>query len=145
VNNEKNSNYFKWFDFANKSRNSNNVESDFSKFNNDDIMAEVIKRLKKDKLAPREFKFVSDLYQYENMVVVRDQIIDEKDQIIDEKDQIIDEKDQIIDEKDQIIDEMQANRVKSINNFWKLGIPISAIAQALEISVEEVKALIKTT
>jgi hypothetical protein len=138
VNNEKNSNYFKWFDFANKSRNSNNVESDFSKFNNDDIMAEVIKRLKKDKLAPREFKFVSDLYQYENMVVVRDQIIDEKDQIIDEKDQIIDE-------KDQIIDEMQANRVKSINNLWKLGISISAIAQALEISVEEVKALIKTT
>jgi DNA-binding response OmpR family regulator len=94
-------------------------------------MAEVIKRLKKDKLAPREFKFLSDLYQYENMVVVRDQIIDEKDQIIDEK--------------NQIIDEMQANRVKSINNFWKLGIPISAIAQALEISVEEVKALIKTT
>jgi hypothetical protein len=33
-------------------------------------MAEVIKRLKKDQLAPREFKFVSDLYQYENMEAV---------------------------------------------------------------------------
>jgi hypothetical protein len=65
IQNKHNSAYFKWFDLANKSRNFNNVEKDFSQFNNDEIMVEVIKRLRKDRLAPKQFKFVSDLPLYE--------------------------------------------------------------------------------
>jgi hypothetical protein len=124
VQNKKNSNYFKWFDFANKSRNLNNVEEDFLHFNNDDVMAEVIRRLKKDRLAPKEFKYISDLYQYEGMMMAKDQIIVKKE---------------------QIIDKLKADRIKSINNLWKLGIPISSIAKTFEISDDEVKSLIQAT
>ncbi len=57
--------YFKWFDVANISRNPNNKEEDFSKYKDDKDMAEVINRIRKDKLPPDEFKYVSDLYMYD--------------------------------------------------------------------------------
>ena len=57
--------YFKYFDFANISRNINNTERDFSKFKHDKDMAEIINRLRKDKLSPEEFKYVSDLQSYD--------------------------------------------------------------------------------
>ncbi len=115
VRGRKKSGYLKWFEFADKSRNLNNVEEDFSQFNNDEIMAEVIKRLKKDQLAPREFKYVSDLYQYEGMVVL----------------------------KDQIIEKMQAERIEVIRNLWKRGNDIASIAEIMSISIEDVKALVQ--
>jgi predicted nucleic acid-binding Zn-ribbon protein len=78
VRNKKITTYFKWFDFAQLSRNLNNVEEDFSQFNNDEIMAEVIKRLRKDRLAPREYKFVSDLPLYEAYYLFQQHELEEK-------------------------------------------------------------------
>jgi hypothetical protein len=150
VQNKKNSNYFKWFDFANKSRNLDNVEEDFSQFNNDEVMGEVIRRLKKDKLAPREYKFVSDLYQYENLVVEKDQIIGKKDQIIGEKDQELGKKDQELGKKNQelgkknqVIDELKAKQLEIINNLLKRGNDIISIAEVMGVSVDEVKTVIQ--
>ena len=57
--------YYKWFDVANISRNPNNKEEDFYNYKNDKDMAEVINRIRKDKLPPDEFKYVSDLYMYD--------------------------------------------------------------------------------
>jgi septal ring factor EnvC (AmiA/AmiB activator) len=57
--------YYKWFDVANISRNPNNKEEDFSKYKSDKEMSEVISRIRKDKLPPDEFKYVSDLYMYD--------------------------------------------------------------------------------
>jgi hypothetical protein len=65
VANNRLSEYFKWFNLAYKSSNTKNTEEDFSQFNDDEVMAEVIKRIRKDQLAPKEYKFVSDLPLYD--------------------------------------------------------------------------------
>jgi hypothetical protein len=57
--------YFKWFDFAQMSRNRDNKEEDFAQYKKDKDMAEVINRLRKDKLSPDEFKYVSDAPMFE--------------------------------------------------------------------------------
>jgi Skp family chaperone for outer membrane proteins len=57
--------YYRWFDFAQMSRNPNNKEEDFTQYKKDKDMAEVISRLRKDKLTPEEFKYVSDFPMYE--------------------------------------------------------------------------------
>jgi hypothetical protein len=129
VNNKKNSKYFKWFDFAQKSRNTSNIEEDFSQFNNDEVMGEVIRRLKKDQLAPREHKFVSDLYLYENMVVERDKELGKKDQELGKK--------------DQEINEFKTKQLEAIKNLWKRGNDIVSIAEVLGVSLNEVKMIIQ--
>ncbi|MDZ7879623.1 MAG: hypothetical protein U5L45_18240 [Saprospiraceae bacterium] len=68
VKNRRNRPYNKWFDLAKKSKNPKNVKSDFDEFKDSKVMAEVIRRLEKTKLEPYEYKYVSDLYQYENML-----------------------------------------------------------------------------
>ena len=65
--------YFKWFDFANISRNPDNKEEDFLKFKDDKDMAEVINRLRKDKLTAEEFKYVSDIQSYDIYLIRKDE------------------------------------------------------------------------
>ena len=60
--------YSKWGIFGEKSKDPNNVESDFEAFKKDKIMAEVIRRLEITRLDPSESVYVSDLFQYENML-----------------------------------------------------------------------------
>jgi hypothetical protein len=56
--------YFKYFDFANISKNPNNKEEDFAKFNNVKEMSEIARRLKKDNWTAEEYKYVSDMDSY---------------------------------------------------------------------------------
>ncbi len=49
--------YTKWCVFGKKSKNPNNVKSDFEEFKNDKVMTEVIRRLEKDELEPFEFDY----------------------------------------------------------------------------------------
>lgn len=65
--------YFKYFDFASISQRRDNKEEDFFKYKDDKDMAEVINRLRKDKLTSEEFKYVSDLYNYEIFLARKDQ------------------------------------------------------------------------
>jgi hypothetical protein len=65
--------YYKWFDVANISRDKNNKEEDFLKYKDDKDMAEVINRIRKDKLAPDEFKYVSDLLSYDIFLARKDE------------------------------------------------------------------------
>jgi hypothetical protein len=134
--NKRLSSYFKWFDFANKSRNANNIEEDFSQFNNDEIMAEVIKRLKKDKLTTEEYKFVSDMPLYEAYYSNREREIEE------ENSRKIHEKDRKIHEKDQKIQQEHQKLLRGIENLLRRGDTIESIAELLVRSVEEITAFV---
>jgi hypothetical protein len=65
--------YYKWFDFAHRSRNPSNTEKDFSIYKKDKAMAEVINRLRKDKFTLEEFKYISDLDGYEILLARKDE------------------------------------------------------------------------
>jgi hypothetical protein len=65
--------YTKWAIVAENTKNPNNKESDFDAFKNDKIMAEVLRRLEIRRFNPTEADYVSDLYQYENMLDIKQQ------------------------------------------------------------------------
>ena len=140
VKNKKNSTYFKWFDFASKSRNLNNVEEDFSQFKEDKIMAEVINRLRKDKLPPEEFKYVSDIPQWEFFLARKDAEYEKKleNQKMRFEKIALKEKQKAEQEKQKA----DLLLMKSIKMLLKQGESIQAIAEALGISIEETTQLV---
>jgi hypothetical protein len=129
------SRYSKWFDLAHKSRNANNTEDDFSQFNNDDIMAEVIKRLKKDKLSTEEYKFVSDLPLYEAYYGNMQQELEEERQARKEEQQARKEEQQARKEEQQKL-------LESIENLLRLGYTIESIANLLARNIEEIAGFV---
>ncbi len=148
--------YFKWFDFASKSRNFNNIKEDFSHFNNDDIMAEVIKRLKRERLPLEEYKFVSDLPLYEAFFANQQLDIEamaEKAKKADKRAQRAQERLKLaeakigeaeakIGEAEAKTGEAQQMLLKGIENLLKRGDTVESIAELLMRSVEDITALV---
>lgn len=148
--------YYKWFDFANISRNSNNKEEDFSNYKDDKDMAEVINRLRKDKLSPEEFKYVSDLQSYEILLARKDS--DHKADMARQKKRlekiafeqqlkaIEQEKQKVEQEKQKVEQEKQKAgllQMKLAKILLDQGESISSIAKALEIGLEETTELVE--
>jgi hypothetical protein len=63
VKNKKISKYFRWFSFAEKSRNKENVESDFAEYKDDLVFLEIIRRLSRD-LKKEDFDYIKDYDRY---------------------------------------------------------------------------------
>ncbi len=135
-----NSPYYKWFDFANISRNSDNKEGDFLKFKEDKDMAEVINRLRKDKLSPDEFKYVSDLMNYE--ILLKRMDLNHKAEMKRQKKEQDKEKQKAEQEK-QKAEILQNRLLKSIRMLLQQGGTIATVAEALEISLEETEELVQ--
>jgi hypothetical protein len=162
--------YFKWFDFANISRNPDNKEEDFLKYKNDKDMAEVINRLRKDKLTSEEFKYVSDIHSYdiylarieqEHKETVAKKLANQKKRLekiaFDHQLKLIEkaeqEKQKAEQEKQKAEQEKQkAEQEKQKAELLKIklakimlfqGNTIEAIAETLEISIEDTTELIK--
>ncbi|MEK7256288.1 MAG: hypothetical protein AAB316_16160 [Bacteroidota bacterium] len=64
VRNKKNEKYFRWYDFAQRTLNKKNTESDFQEYKNDRIMQLIIDRIKTDVLEPEEKKNIRTFEDY---------------------------------------------------------------------------------
>ncbi|OQY29365.1 MAG: hypothetical protein B6244_03905 [Candidatus Cloacimonetes bacterium 4572_55] len=64
VGNEKLAPYRRWFQFAAKTRNRKNVETDFSGFKNDEIFEEMIRRLMRSALTEEDLRYIEDEDEY---------------------------------------------------------------------------------
>jgi len=60
VKNKKLKKYLRWFEFAQKTKNKENTESEFKEYEKDEIFAEMIRRLKKDNLEPDDFSYIDN-------------------------------------------------------------------------------------
>jgi hypothetical protein len=60
VKNKRMSKYFKWFEFAQKTKNRNNVAADFKKYSNDPIIVKVMEKLKTTVLPTDDFQYITD-------------------------------------------------------------------------------------
>ncbi len=60
VKNKKYSEYFDWFELAEKTRNENNEKKDFIKYEKNKILMAVIQRIRKDKLKTEDFQYIGD-------------------------------------------------------------------------------------
>ena len=135
--------YFKWFDFAQKSKNPNNVESDFVTFKKDKDMAEILKRLKKDTLSPEEFKYVSDYPQWEIYWAYQQKEIEQlkkKAELVEKK--LHAEQEKLHAEQEKLHAE-QEKLLKAIKAFLVMGKNIRDIADILELPIDEINALAK--
>ena len=61
VKNKKLKKYVRWFEFAEKTRNKNNVEADFEAYKNDDTLMEVMERLQTNKFVYEELSALEAL------------------------------------------------------------------------------------
>ncbi len=156
VKNKSSEPYFKWLDFAQKSRNPNNTEQDFQQYKNDKIMAEVIRRLEKSKLAPKEFEYVSDLYQYEGLLAMQEIKLQKQEHKYQKKLEKWEARAEALQAQAEASRaQVEASRaraekaekaekerlLKAINGFLMLGKDIPYISDILDISIEETSAL----
>lgn len=64
VKNQSNSKYFAWFEFAEKTKDENNVKDDFEKYETDKIFKEIMKRINKEVLQEEDFQYITDYAQF---------------------------------------------------------------------------------
>ena len=117
--------YTKWCVFGKKSKNPNNVKSDFEEFKNDKVMTEVIRRLEKDELEPFEF-------DYAHHMALHEQVWEEQ------REQAAKEKEQAA---KQAAKEREIMLFKAVHGFMALGKDIPYIAGILGLSIEETDSL----
>ncbi len=129
VNNNMFSTYFKWFDFAQKSKNPKNVESDFVTFKKDKDMVEVLKRLKKDNLSPEESKYIADFSQYDIFLAYQEKEIEQ----LKKKAERVEQK----------LHAEQEKLLKAIKRLLARGNDIASIADLLDLSMDETALLVK--
>lgn len=60
IRNDKITKYFRWFDFAEKTRKEDNTEEEFIEYEKDEIFAEMMRRLNKTALPPEDWTYVTD-------------------------------------------------------------------------------------
>jgi hypothetical protein len=139
--------YFKWFEVAHISRNPNNTEDDFSKYKDDKDMAEVISRIRKDKLPPDEFKYVSDLYMYDiHMARMAEDFkaklarrdVSQKKRLAKLVEQQVNAEERLMQEKQKV----EMFQLKLAKSMLQQGETLASIAETLEISVEETSKLL---
>jgi hypothetical protein len=134
---------FKWIDVAQKSRNPNNTEADFAEYKDNKIMAEVLKRLKRDELQPDEQKMADYIDQFENSwqvaLVLQNREMEQVNKKLEKANsRAIKAEDKAIKAEDRL----QEGLLKAVNAFLMLGKDIPYIADILSISIEETQALV---
>ncbi len=138
--------YFRWFDFAHKSKNKNNTKEDFKRYKTDKIFSEIIKRLVADNLKEddmryilSEEKFKEEYLLYTTAMLEKSKEVEEKSKEVEEKTKEV-EKERLEKEKAQVEKEKAQTLLKaSINKFLNLGLSKEEIAETLNISVETVE------
>jgi hypothetical protein len=146
--------YFKWFDLANKSKNPFNIEEDFSNFKNDKVMAEVISRIRRDKLPEVEFNYVSDLMSYEILMARRDQdhsvVVDRFENKLkkaDKKIEMAEKKIEMVEKEKEMAEKEKEkanqNQIKLVKLLLKQGATIETIASTLDMGIELTKEYIE--
>jgi hypothetical protein len=140
------SKYFKWFNIADKSRNINNTKEDFSQFNDDEIMVEVIKRIEKDKLTSEEYRFVSDLPLYQAYYDNEQQKLREElqaEQQARQAEQQARQAEQQARQAEQQAQQAEHEKLlKGIENLLRRGDTVESIADLLVRSVDEIAGFV---
>ena len=75
VKNKKYSEYFDWFELAEKTRNENNVRKDFIKYEKNKILMAVIQRIRKDNLKTEDFQYIDDYDKFLIQAKIHDDVI----------------------------------------------------------------------
>jgi hypothetical protein len=161
------SKYFKWFEFAQKTKNRNNVAADFKKYSNDPILVKVMEKLKTNVLPTDDFQYITDFEAHAigvknyNDMILREGLKEERQRITyfyedkiqraeQEKQRaeqrVEQEKQRAEQEKQRAEQERQLNLTKQLHlveKCLKRGDSLEAIESFLEIDRETLNACIE--
>jgi predicted transposase YdaD len=125
---------------AKKSKNSKNKKSDFDEFKNDIVMVQVLRRLERTKLEPSEYKHVSDIYQYEHMLVEKEQDAERQKERAERAEKAEEAQKERAERAEKAGKE---NTLKFVRGLLMLGKDVPYIASILELPVEEIYSLVQ--
>jgi hypothetical protein len=153
VNNKKMSKYFKWFEFAQKTKNRNNVAADFKKYSNDPILVKVMEKLKTNVLPTDDFQYITDFEAHAigvknyNDMILREGLKEERQRItyfyedkIQRAEQRAEQEKQRAEQEKQILLTKQLHLVEKC---LKRGDSLEAIESFLEIDRETLDGYIE--
>ena len=60
VKNQKITNYYRWFEFAEKTKNDHNTKDEFEGYEKDEIFVEMMRRINKENLPPEDWEYVTN-------------------------------------------------------------------------------------
>ncbi len=160
--------YTKWCILAEKSKNPNNKKSDFDALKKDKVMAEILRKLEITRLDPSESVYVSDLYQYENMLAQKEKeaqlqkkqtekyvsdlyqyenMLIQKEKVsarLQHKMEQAEQKAALQKERAEKAEKAEKERLaKAVHAFLAMGKDIPFIAGVLNLSVEETTNLVQ--
>jgi len=126
--------YYKWFSFAEKTRNKDNEQHDFEGYSTDDVFEDMMRKLNTKGLAPEEYEYIRYHNMFENQKKEwREQA--EKRGIEKGIEQGI--------EKGRKEGE-EANQLKVIKEGLQEGLSLGLLSRLTGKSIEEIEELIKT-
>lgn len=151
--------YYKWFEFAAKTQNPNNKESDFESFKNVPVFSHIMEKLRTTTLSEDDFQYIADRAEYERGVAVYDEKIRQGawneamlkyEPIVlmlkqAEKDKLQAEKDKLQAEKKAEQEKQKAERVLilMIRKSLKRGDSVEDIAELLEIDAPTIERFLE--
>ncbi|HLP59260.1 MAG TPA: hypothetical protein VK186_10540 [Candidatus Deferrimicrobium sp.] len=135
VSNKSHARYERWFTFADKSRQEDNKEEDFEEYKNDEIFAEIIRRLEKRDLNPEEVKYIEEERNFWLEIIQLEQGIYKEG--IEEGIEIGIEKGI---EKGRLEGE-KSNAINIARNMLSMGLPIDTIVACTKLSAEEIQTI----
>ncbi len=149
VKNQKMSKYFKWFEFAQKTKNRNNVAADFKKYSNDPILVKIMEKLKTNVLPTDDFQYITDYEAHAigvknyNDMILKEGFKEERQKITYFYEDIIEQQkrktERAEQEKQRAEQEKQlllAKQLHLIDKCLKRGDSFASIASFLEIDAE---------
>jgi len=166
VKNKTNANYLHWFDFAEKTLNKENLQDDFTEYQEDKIFKEMIKRLKVSATDKEDLTYIDNYEMYQDKVqqfidsISREAIIDKEIELEEERTQkeeaLAKEKEALAKEKEALAKEKEERRQKelalakeketrvlSAKTLLEYNVPIEKIMQTTGLSREEIEEIKK--
>ncbi len=171
--NDNNKKYYRWFDFAEKTKNKENNKKDFIKYKKDDIFSEIMRLLSVEFVQEEELKIAEDYCDYNeeylkqvdedykrgyskaeikfNEIIKdkdeklkdKEEKIKDKDRILKDKDEKLKDKDEKLKDKDEKLNQLHNVMINSIKNLYKANYTIFDIHKTLDIPEDEIRKHIK--
>ena len=141
VKNKKFSKYFAWFDFAEKTRQESNIETDFDEYKTDKYFNEIIKRLNREGLADEDDFYILN---YREAMVALNRVAEEnfeegvRKTKADLEPLIAAEREKAEQEREKAEQEAEQKETITVLNLLKFGMTAEQVAETLQITIEKI-------
>ena len=130
--------YLDWFELAEKTKNRLNEKSDFLQYAEDDIFAEIMRRISKDTLLQEDYSYIDDEEQFKERLKRWKEPIYQEGLI-----EGLNQAEKIIEDERRQKEDAKSKLKSAINNLRLAGFDDAKISQILNLTIEEILNLVE--